>query len=201
MQHLEIEVKFLPADIEAVRSRIVETGAENKGRLFEANTVYDTGQKRLRQQNALLRLRKDRRTTLTFKSPTVAPDADCKILSESEVEVSDFDTMEQILLSMGYHRQFVYEKWRETFDLGDTHLCLDCLPYGDFIEIEGTRDRIRKISERIGLEWHHRILLNYHEIFGIIRREWNLPFTDITFTNFKEIEIDPETVRSLLVAD
>ena len=35
-----------------------------------------------------------------------------------------------------------------------------------------------------------RITLNYLAIFDIIRRKLNLPFTDITFDNFKKISID-----------
>jgi adenylate cyclase class 2 len=40
MEKLEIEVKFYLADIERMRRRILELGAESKGRVFENNIEH-----------------------------------------------------------------------------------------------------------------------------------------------------------------
>jgi adenylate cyclase class 2 len=42
----------------------------------------------------------------------------------------------------------------------------------------------------LGLDWEKRILLNYIELFNILNKSLGLPFSDITFKNFKNIEID-----------
>ena len=130
---------------------------------------------------------------MTFKAPPAAPDREFKIREELEVEVADFNTTRKIMEKLGLTTVRIYEKWRETFALGDTKLLVDTMPYGPFLEIEGAKSAIRKVSDQLGLTWEERILLNYVEIFEVIRREENLPFYDITFDHFqktgKQIEI------------
>ncbi|RLC04779.1 MAG: adenylate cyclase, partial [Deltaproteobacteria bacterium] len=59
MNDLEIEVKFYLPDIPSVRERILELGAECKGRVFETNIRFEDASKSLMRKNSLLRLRKD----------------------------------------------------------------------------------------------------------------------------------------------
>ncbi len=198
MAYLETEVKFYLTDLRSFRNRILELGADCKGRVFETNIRFEDTDKNLYQNKSLLRLRKDRRTTLTYKSEPPVKDNQFKVLRELEVEVSDFSTMKHILESIGFHPEQIYEKWRETFVLNDSILCLDAMPYGDFLEIEGQREHIKKLASQIGLQWKKRILLNYLEIFDIIRLKSDLPFHDVTFDSFKNIRIDLEEYRDLL---
>jgi adenylate cyclase class 2 len=147
-----------------------------------------------------LRLRKDKKARLTYKSDPPENSREFKIFNELEVEVSEFTTMNQILESLGFHVAQKYEKWRETFTLGDTHFCLDTMPFGDILEIEGQKKDIRHFSSRLGLTWDERILLNYLEIFDILRNLLNLQFKDITFDNFKGIDVDAAKLRHYLEA-
>ena len=64
------------------------------------------------------------------------------------------------------------------------------MPYGTFLEIEGSEKDIRTYAARLGLSWHKRILLNYLEIFEIIRPKLDLKFKDLTFKNFEGVIID-----------
>jgi len=201
MENLEIEVKFYLSDVNPIRRRIIETGADFKGRVFETNLRFEDDDKRLIQKKSLLRLRKDIKTTLTFKSEPPFKDDQFKTLREFEIEVSDFSGMKKILESLGFHEEQVYEKWRETFVLSDTHLCLDTMPYGDFLEIEGPKQHIKELASRIGLKWHKRILLNYLAIFDVIRKQLNLKFSDVTFENFKNIRFDLAEHPGLLDVD
>lgn len=107
-----------------------------------------------------------------------------------EVEVSDFPTMKLILESLGYHKEQTYEKWRETFTLNDTMLCIDKMPYGNFLEIEGKKENIRNLACKIDLRWEERILTNYLAMFCLIRQKSELSFSDVTFDNFKNFDID-----------
>lgn len=190
MENFETEVKFYLPEVNPIRRRIVELGADFKGRVFETNLRFEDADTRLFQKKSLLRLRKDIKTTLTFKSEPTFKDDEFKTLRELEVEVSDFAVMKHILESLGFHEEQVYEKWRETFMLRDTHLCLDTMPFGDFLEIEGPKKSIKELASQIGLQWHKRILLNYLAIFDIIGKELNLGFSDVTFENFKNIRFD-----------
>jgi adenylate cyclase class 2 len=198
MENLEIEVKFYLSDMDFIRDRILEIGAVSRGRVFETNLRFDDADNHLIQKKSLLRLRQDTKTTLTFKSEPAFKDDQFKILKELEVEVSDFPTMKHILESLGFREEQVYEKWRETFLLNHTNLCLDTMPYGDFLEIEGQKEDIKKLASQIGLKWKKRILLNYLAIFDIIRQKTNLPFYDVTFSNFINIRFDIAKYLDLL---
>ena len=187
---LEIEVKFHLPDIDPMRDRLIAMDAAPYGRVFETNIRFENGLKTLKKEGILLRLRRDDRSRLTFKSTPSTPDTQFKVHNELEVEVGDFQACQDILKALGYLPEQVYEKWRETFVLDDTSLLIDTMPYGTFLEIEGEKSRIRAIADRLSLNWRERILLNYLEVFEFIQREEGLGFSDITFDNFKGVLFD-----------
>ena len=156
MEYLETEVKFYLPNIDPIRTRMIDIGAVFKHRTFETNIRFEDAEKSLIKKQSLLRLRRDKKITLTFKSTPPFKDNQFKILQEFEVEVSDFGAMEHILKSLGFQEEQVYEKWREAYVLGDTYLCLDTMPYGDFLEIEGKKESIKQLSSQIGLLWEKR---------------------------------------------
>ena len=101
MSTLEIEVKFFLADMEFVRHRLRQSGARSEGRVFEHNVCFENAAQELHRGESLLRLRKDTKTTLTYKTRPASLDSDFKVLKELEVAVSDFDTMMAILQALG----------------------------------------------------------------------------------------------------
>jgi len=190
MPQLEIEVKFHLTDMESIRGRLSQMGAESKGRVFESNVRYEDKNRTLIKNKSLLRLRRDEKTILTYKSIPQEASTEFKVFNELEVEVSNPITMNQILKQLGFHPEQTYEKWRETLILGRTRFYLDSMPYGIFLEIEGSEKNIRKSADRLGLCWHKRILMNYLEIFELVRQKFNFKFKDPTFKNFEGITID-----------
>ncbi len=195
-QPLETEIKFFlqdRQDRERVRKRIIDIGAASRGQVFETNIRFEDQQKSLLKNRRLLRLRQDSSARLTLKSDGPDPnERQYKVRRELEVEVSDFGTAKAILEALGYAEEQVYEKWRETLVLPEgPEFCLDTMPYGEFLEIEGEPDAIRRAADRLGLDWNERILKNYLAIFERIRKRLNLSFSDLTFENFKALgEID-----------
>ncbi|MDX1707959.1 MAG: class IV adenylate cyclase [Desulfobacterales bacterium] len=190
MEKREIEVKFYLEDIDDMQRRIVALGAESLGRVFENNTRYEDKEHNLIKNHSLLRLRQDKRTLLTFKSKPAQASRDFKIFNELEVEVSDFETLHRILIRVGLQAVQRYEKWRETLILHQTAFFLDTMPYGTFLEIEGQENDIRQYAVQLGLKWHKRIILNYLEIFEMLRKKRSLEFEDITFDNFRSHNLD-----------
>jgi adenylate cyclase class 2 len=199
MAQLETEIKFFLTDLPSIRQRILDLGAESRGRFFESNVRFEAPGQALKKKKSLLRLRRDQKAKLTFKSTLPEPDYQFKIMRELEVEVSDFDTMHSILEELGFHHEQVYEKWRETLVLEQTHFCLDTMPYGDFLEIEGRKQDIKNFTTQLGLRWDQRILINYLHIFEILQNNLNLNFSDVTFDHFKCIEMDLNDYLGLLV--
>jgi len=196
MKHMEIEVKFPVDDARALLRGIAALGGRSQGRVFETNFCFEDAKNSLTRKKSLLRLRRDTRTTLTFKSIPEIKDSQFKVFKEMEVGLDSFDTMASILEAIGFHRAQVYEKWRETFFCQTVQLCLDTLPLGTFLEIEGPREAILAISQKLELPWESRILANYLEMFGQLRRQLNLSFKDVTFDNFRGISIDPAWPRT-----
>lgn len=187
MKNIEVEVKYRLADSEAIKQRLVAAGAEGRGKSFETNVRYDTADGGITQAGCLLRLRRDGKIRLTHKAPHAASGAEgFKVHRELEVEVSDFDTMDGILRALGFSAVQTYEKWRETFDLEGCEVCLDTLPYGEFLEIEGEKARIEAVAHLLGLPRSGRIVTNYLALFEALKREFAFPFGDLTFANFAD---------------
>lgn len=201
MKKMETEVKFYLDDVPSVRERICQLGAVSQGRFFERNLRFEDAHKTLKAKKSLLRLRQDNKARLTFKSKPLQCDNQFKKLEELEVEVNDFKTMHRILQALGFHCDQIYEKWRETLVLNQTQFCLDSMPYGNFLEIEGQEESIKDFAIRLGLQWDQRIILNYLEIFDIIKEILNLNFTDISFDNFDNVNVDLAAHLNLMKAD
>lgn len=190
-QQLEIEVKFFLADRAAFRARLLAAGAAlTKERVLERNVRFDTPDDRLLQHEELLRLRQDTAMRLTYKG-LAAEDisSEAKIREELEIEVSNFDTAALILARLGFAPVQVYEKYRETFTRQGVEIVLDELPYGDFVELEGTESAIKAAAAHLGLPWEKRITHNYLGLMAAVKAFYNLDFDDLTFANFRNREV------------
>ena len=119
---LEIEVKFHVPVVESLRDRLADIGARRLGRVFENNIRFDDETNSLKRGGSLLRLRQDDVARLTFKSQLPRPDSQFKVHREVEVEVGDFNLCRSILEGIGFRGVQRYEKWRETFVIGETKL-------------------------------------------------------------------------------
>ncbi|GJM41030.1 MAG: hypothetical protein DHS20C20_13120 [Ardenticatenaceae bacterium] len=190
-QNLEVEVKFFVPELGAFRTQLLAAGAElTKPRIFERNVVFDTPDSSLYKNLSLLRLRQDTAVTLTYKSsPENLPQSEAKVREELEVQVSDFDTLAEILRRLDFAPVQVYEKYRETFTWQNVEIVLDELPYGNFIELEGDEAGIRTAVSHLNLNWQNRILTNYLGLMAQLKARHNLPFTDLTFANFADLDV------------
>lgn len=200
LNNLEVEVKFFVVDLEAVRKRLLDVGAEIvRPRVYERNVRFDTADNALLKVEQLLRLRQDTAVILTFKSPSEFDQgSEAKVREEIEVEVDQFDRMAAILERLGFEPKQMYEKYREAYRLNDLEIVLDEMPYGNFIELEGNEKAIKETAEQLNLNWQERILSNYLAIMGVMADHYNLPFQDISFENFRDHEISLREILPLL---
>lgn len=190
MDHEEIEVKFYVSRMDVLRQRLLDLGASSIGRVFEKNIRFEDAEESLIAARALLRLRHDGKNILTYKQATASGDDQFKVYREIETEVSDYEATRKILGALGYFPRQAYEKYRETFTFNGAVICLDTMPYGDFLEIEGEKRRIRELSDGLGLDWDKRILATYLEMFAYISKTVPLEFEDLTFDNFSSLQGD-----------
>lgn len=186
---LEIEVKFAVEELAAVRERLLTAGAELlRERVLEVNLRFDNPWNGLRAAGKVLRLRRDDRVRLTLKLPVGPWDTQAKTLRELELEVSDLTVARQLLVELGFHIWFIYEKYRESYHLGGTEISLDELPFGSFVEIEGSLEQIGAVVDILGLESSKRITAGYVSLFYEVKDRLNLPFDDCTFAAWSDHE-------------
>jgi adenylate cyclase, class 2 len=189
-RYRETEIKLYVPDLEAVALGLTELGAELRApRVFERNVRYENAEKTLTDAKIVVRLRQDTCVRLTYKEPPQLIDGNIPSRFEAEVEVGDFGTMDLILGKLGYFPHQVYEKYRTTYELDGAEIVLDEMPYGNFVEIEGEPGAIRTVVEKLKLQNATRLEDNYLELFENVRRNLNLSFTDLTFTNFYGINV------------
>lgn len=189
---VETEIKIYVSNLAAMQQRL-EKASLHKPRVYEKNVRYDDGS--LTQRGVVLRLRQDDRVRLTYKEPSAAQSAGTSSRLELETEIGDFDTMDEILRKLGYATSLIYEKYRTTYKLGAAEIVLDEMPYGNFIEIEGTPTAIEAAVSALGMEKAARILGSYTELFERVKRALELDVRDLTFANFEGIEVDGAVFR------
>ncbi len=193
----ETEAKFHIRNLGRIESRLLELKAHLiQPRIHEINLRFDSAGDELRSSFRVLRLRQDEKARLTFKGPSVEQAGG--ILSRREIEfvVEDFDKAREFLEALGYRVVVFYEKFRATYELGSSHIMLDELPYGHFLEIEGENaDEIRKVADLLGLDWAKMIRAGYHAIFERATGKFNLEPSQLSFAALEGIKITAEDLN------
>jgi adenylate cyclase class 2 len=149
---IEIEKKYRLNTRQYARlsSVLEEIGAQLKGEDFEENTLYRGGV--LDEKNAVLRVRKIAdKTVLTYKR-RIQNEFDIKQQIEHETEIADAEEIENIIENLGFIRSLVYEKRRRTWHFRQVEIVLDELPFGLFMEIEGSITAIAEAEMFLGAE-------------------------------------------------
>lgn len=173
---LEVEVKFAVQDMESVRNSLEDCGASWADRFFERNAVFDTPDRSLLHQGVLLRLRRaGGRSTLCLKRPPASTgNRDVKTFDELQTGVEEPEQLESLLLALGFVEAFRYEKLREKWLLGDCLVCLDQLPFGRYVELEGSRAAIFECAEQLKLPAEGYTTKTYHQLNREKRAEHGL---------------------------
>lgn len=189
----EIEVKFLISDLPALLIKIENLGAVTlRPRMLEVNLRYDTHDRKLSDRAQVLRLRQDDQAILTFKSPGEIVDG---VISRTELEVvvSDFQSTRAILEALGFQVFMTYEKYRQNFQLNGLVASVDEMPYGNFIELEGSSpEHVRATAALLGLDWGQRINLSYTALLGLYNQNTGHTFRDLSFEVFAGLSVLPE---------
>lgn len=178
----ETEVKFYVRNLKKMEMRLLELKALLiQPRVHEINFRYDLPDGSLRAKGQVLRLRYDTNAILTYKGPSAITDG---VWSRTELEstIGDLKTTQRILEALGYIQIFIYEKYRTVYKIHDCRIMLDELPYGDFVEIEGSdAASIRKIVLHIGLDFESAVSAGYARIFENYNSKYGFPPSDLTF--------------------
>jgi adenylate cyclase class 2 len=164
----EIEVKIPLPGADGIPERLKAAGFTiSAPRIFEANTLYDTPDQRLRAKQQILRLRQvGERVILTWKGP--GESGPHKNREERESGVDSFAGMHTILERLGYAPTFRYEKFRTEFRRNAEEggvVTLDETPIGIFMELEGPGTWIDQTAQFLGFKKENYVLESYGRLY------------------------------------
>ena len=167
---VENEVKVFVDSFVSIKERLVKVKAKHVLTVREKNILYDTGAGELRGEDMGLRLRDEcgvddgsfERVTLTVKGPRMK--GVMKRRGEFEVRASCFRRAHELLCAIGFRKALVYEKIRETWVVGRTEVCLDTLPFGLYVEIEGDEGDVFSTAKMMGFARGQFITSNYFDL-------------------------------------
>lgn len=168
---MEHEAKFPLPDRPGLERLLHGLGRLRTPWHFESNTVYDRCGE-LAEGHRLLRLRRALTCTLTFKEPVPGSGGNgVKSRREHETQIDDPLAMDAILRGLGYAPRLRYEKFRSVWELPRGLICLDILPFGEFLEIEALPERIGPVARSLGLDPGAAMGESYHVLHRSWRRE------------------------------
>ncbi len=177
---IEIEIKFEVKNIRELKKKLKKIRAKKIKRYFEYNLAFDTKDKKLYKSKILLRLRKAAgKVILGYKRKI--PSRKYKQEEEIEIEVKDFEKMKKLLEKLGFYKSFIYEKVREVYKYKGTEICIDQLPFGTYLEIEGKEKDIKTVIDKLELDIKQGSTLNYRQLYNQYCKEKRIKPKDIVF--------------------
>ncbi len=166
----EIEVKILEIDVNKVRDKLSQMGAEKTydGEIYTAFLEHPDG--KFREKGNTLRIRKiGNRVELCLKG--AQEQSSFKIREETEVIVSSFEGAIKLFQSLGFRISQETGKRRESYRIGSTKFDIDAYPdIPTFLEIEApTEKEILRAMEKLGYRreeannWSYGELKDYYQ--------------------------------------
>lgn len=185
MKAIETEIKFRVADGAELERKLALIGFHlETPRSFEANMLYDTPDRQLRQKRELVRIRQyNGRWVLTHKripDSGIGEDAH-KHRVETETEIADGEALADVFKAVGFVPVFRYEKWRTEWADGAGHCVVDETPIGLYAELEGAPDWIERVAGLLGVAAEDRTTMSYGRLFETWRDQTGSPAQDLTF--------------------
>jgi len=135
---------------EGIITALEEAGAEFEREDFETNTIYGGGT--LDENLAVLRIRTTENSALLTYKKRIENQYDVKQQIEVETKVEDPGALAEIVTNLGFTPRLVYEKRRQTWRFRSVEILLDELPFGFFMEIEGSITSIKEAEMILGFE-------------------------------------------------
>ncbi len=146
---LEIEIKCYCDDDAKVKKLLGVAGACFIEKRDERDIYFNHPSRNFKDTDEALRLRiVNNKCRITYKGPKVS--ATTKARVEHETEVDNFDTMRNILLSLGFVESGIIEKEREIFSFNGMEISIDYVDgLGTFVEIEKIGEMKEDIEQEL----------------------------------------------------
>lgn len=196
----EIEVKFIVAEPDAFRQTLRDIGAVFESKHVESNIRLDDPNGSLAAKGIVLRVRskehdQDLRAELTIKTPIPNSPHGLSARREIETRVADAPAVIAALGVLGFSPYFRYEKRREVYRHKGLEIDLDELPYGWFVELEGSPEDIHATVSALGLNRADGLTISYTQMFENVKEALHLTMDNLTFEAFEGVAVDPAALR------
>lgn len=180
MSHIEYEIRVLEINVEEIQGKLNKLNAVLVENVVQKRYVYDF---KPAIPSKWIRLRTNgNKSTLTIKNIESSKIDGTK---EIEIEVSDFDTTNEILGELGYKPRGIQENKRMKYNLNGVEVDIDTWPkIPTYLEIEGISEtEVYNTLKLLGIPKEKATSLDvqsiYGEIYGIdLDKEPNLSFKD-----------------------
>lgn len=146
---LEIEIKSYCDNREDVLKRIISRGGRFKERVIEHDIYFNHPCRDFAITDEALRIRViDKRTILTYKGPKIGDKT--KTRFEEEVLFDNLESMQTVLLRLGFTMVDEVVKKREIYCINDVDICVDeVAEVGSFVELEKLGEDKEKIEKEL----------------------------------------------------
>ena len=185
---IETEIKIKLENPDEIRKKLVSLGAKFIDNQREFDIFFDIGEAGFRQSDQVGRLRlQGDKATLTYKGPRKVDEVVCE-REEIETYVEDFEKMRKIIRGWGHKEGENSEKIRETFECEGIKILIDKVAFiGWWIELEGGKEKILKVANKLGLDMTKAEKRHYGEIYSDFCEKTGCPFVrEMTFEKEKE---------------
>jgi predicted adenylyl cyclase CyaB len=181
---IEIEVKFRIGSIEEFSGRLRKAGAKLVKTGFERNIKYDRNGE-LNGKRELLRLRDyagEADITHKRKARQDPAHKGFKVREETVVNIESFERGKKLLEMLGYEKDWIYEKKQQVWVLDGVEVFVDEMPQiGNFMEIEGSPEEIKRTAAALGLHMKDALTTSYADEYEAYMKKNRLPFGDLVF--------------------
>jgi adenylate cyclase, class 2 len=162
---IETELKFPVSNFGPVIERLRHISTDHTPWYYEHNIILDDDKGTLKNKDILLRLRTGLNSKLTLKLPLEGNSSGlAKKRQEFETSLDNIKEVESIFSILGFGAWLRYEKCRQVWKLDKVRICLDVLPFGRFVEVEGPEELIIEAVFELGLDLSRATARTYHEL-------------------------------------
>jgi adenylate cyclase, class 2 len=181
--YIEKEIKLKVNDLNKIIGKLKK--AKLLGQTFEKTIRFEKNDGSLEKAGIFVRLKSGFSNKITMEKK-IKTRSDVFQREEIETKIEDIENMRKILNNLGLIKEFIMEKYRVSWKYMGTEITLDEMPFGYFVEIEGSENKIWRVVEYLELNKLDKITVTYWDIFEDFKKEHNIKTDHIQFQkNYK----------------
>lgn len=181
LDHIETELKFQTIDPQRIINALMASGAKLVSKNKQKTVRFDTINHDLEKKGIFIRVRAEgEENTITLKEK-IGNDETVRQRKETEFKIEDLDKMSYIIQKLGFDYVLVMEKYRIELTYKNSHVCVDEMPFGFYVEIEGEEAEINLIAQELGFKPEEKIIVTYWDLFEDWKKDKRITNQNIVF--------------------